>query len=785
MNPIFVAASNTILDASKNTGFGQFLQAVLSYVCLAIDSIVYFVVTIAYKIFLALSQFELFNDGAFEYLINRAYIVIGVISLFLVAYSLLNAIINPENAAKGKNSVSKIVKNVIIAIVGVAIVPTLFNYFYYFQRVVLCNNLIPRLVLEQVDTGTTNLNNAATELSELIFESFFYPNSLVSGDESTGSTAGNSSYEDDDVLSAASGIVINESNPEKDSDTYSLAEAYDNAKNGVSFWRSFSPFIFSNPGVSSNHIQYLIILSTIAGGYIAYVFINLCLDMGLRAVKLGYLELIAPLAIMTTIVPGQDSVFKNWSKKTISCAIEVFTRLFVVVFAVYLISTIKDVLKPSMSTTICGLELNPFLILIMRAIIYIAIFTFAKQAPKFFSEATGIKSDGFKLGIADRLGEMALIGGAAKSGFQRIEGLATGAAGGLATGIANRRKVGWTAAMVQGATQGFKNKGNQFSKQRSSTFQAIPGYADKNQGFFGDEKITDKIINKHKKDVEKSGKEKANNFIQEMKSSGIAIGLRIDKDNFGVEAHEKRITAFENGKIMQRAKDYAYQRAREENNYSEEFCQKEIENFLNNEEANTTNANTKRAIFQYKKEIDANEVYKSRGKYTDQEWNDETFRNNELQSIKNQKNSIDSSIKQAQAMIEKYDMDLKAPGITQQYKDQLLRERANCQNEIERRQSILKKLDENETRLKNIEQVKSSFASTLADLADNVLKGKGSLSAEGEDYIEKLRQDPHGESAVKVVEEFRRADNAIDDLSKPIDYNKQIVDALNKLNKDK
>lgn len=429
MNPIFIAASNTILDASKNSGFGQFLQAVISYVCLAIDSIVYFVVTIAYKIFLALSQFELFNDGAFEYLINRAYIIIGVISLFLVAYSLLNAIINPENSAKGKNSVSKTVKNVVIAIIGVAIVPTLFNYFYYFQRVILCNNLIPRLVLEQVDTGTTNLNNAATELSELIFESFFYPNRLVSGDESTGSTAGNSSYEDDDVLSAASAIVINESNPEQDSDTYSLAEAYDNAKNGVSFWRSFSPFIFSNPGVSSNDIQYLIILSTIAGGYIAYVFINLCLDMGLRAVKLGYLELIAPLAIMTTIVPGQEGVFKNWSKKTISCAIEVFTRLFVVVFAVYLISTIKDVLKPSMSTTICGLELNPFLILIMRAIIYIAIFTFAKQAPKFFSEATGIKSDGFKLGLTDKMKESGILQGLGAVGGGITSGVRNGALG--------------------------------------------------------------------------------------------------------------------------------------------------------------------------------------------------------------------------------------------------------------------------------------------------------------------------------------------------------------------
>lgn len=421
MNYIFMAANNTILDASKNTGFGQFLQSILSYVCLLIDSVVYFLVKVAYKLFLALAQFELFNDSAFEYLINRTYIVIGVISLFIVAYSLLNAIINPDNASKGNKSVTKIVKNIVIAIIGVAVMPTIFSYFYYFQKVVLCNNFIPRLILQQVNKNdTTTLNNTAEELPELIFESFFYPNSLESAD--------NSNSEDDPVMSAASGIKIEESNPKsaEETDTYTLAEAYDNAKGGMSFWKAFSPFIFSQPGVRDNSIQYLIILSTIAGGYIAYVFLNLCLDMGIRAVKLGYLELIAPLAIMTIIVPGQDGVFKNWSKKTISCAVEVFTRLFVVVFAVYLVSTIKDILQPSFSSTLCGIELNFVYILLLRAIIYFSIFAFAKQAPKFFSEATGIKSDGFKIGLLDKMKENGMaqafgaMGGGITSGIRNF-----------------------------------------------------------------------------------------------------------------------------------------------------------------------------------------------------------------------------------------------------------------------------------------------------------------------------------------------------------------------------
>lgn len=456
MNYIFMAANNTILDASKNTGFGQFLKTILSFVCLLIDSVVYFLVKVAYKLFLALAQFELFNDSTFEYLINRTYIVIGVISLFIVAYSLLNAIINPDNASKGNKSVTKIVKNIVIAIIGVAVMPTIFSYFYYFQKVVLCNNFIPRLILQQVNKNdTTTLNNTAEELPELIFESFFYPNILESAD--------NSNSEDDPVMSAASDIEIEIENEESNETyTYTLAKAYDNAKHGMSFWNAFSPFIYSKPGVRDNTIQYLIILSTIAGGYIAYVFLNLCLDMGIRAVKLGYLELIAPLAIMTTIVPGQDGVFKNWSKKTISCAVEVFTRLFAVVFAVYLVSTIKDILQPSFSSTLCGIELNFVYILLLRAIIYFSIFAFAKQAPKFFSEATGIKSDGFKIGLLDKMKENGMAQAFGAMGGGITSGVRNGVLGakniGEAKGLWNKTKaaVGGFNSAVAGTASGMR-----------------------------------------------------------------------------------------------------------------------------------------------------------------------------------------------------------------------------------------------------------------------------------------------------------------------------------------
>ena len=426
MNLLQLLTTNSILDASKGFDIGQFFQTIFSYVCLFIDNFVYFLVKNAFKLFLAISQFQIFSDTAFEDIINRTYLLIGVVSLFFVAYALLNAIINPDNASKGDKSITKIVKNIIIAIVGIAIVPTVFNWFYYFQSVVLCNNTIPKLILDRVSDDNSNVDNIATQFSSLLFESFFYPNALEESADS-----GNRINQKE----IAATITLDGKNPFEEGADYTLADAYKYAEEGKNFWTTFRPFLLGNwPGdpigsshsVLSNEVQYLVILSTLAGGYCAYVLISLCIDMGLRAVKLGYLELIAPLAIMTNIIPGKDSVFKTWSKKTVSCALEVFVRLFVVVFAIYLVSMIRDMDIISFGSKICGMNLNFILVLLLKVLIYCSIFAFIKQAPKFFSEATGIKSDGFKIGLLDKMKEngmvqgLGAIGGGVTSGVRNF-----------------------------------------------------------------------------------------------------------------------------------------------------------------------------------------------------------------------------------------------------------------------------------------------------------------------------------------------------------------------------
>ena len=475
--------TQSFLQALSSISLGGILKAILGYIFLAIDSVVYFFVSQGFKMYIALSQFKLFDDKVFDDLINRTYIIIGVIALFIVAYALLNSIINPDNASKGDKSLSKIVKNFIFAIIGIAIVPTVFNYFYYFQRVVLCNNLIPKILLAQKgdDSQADLLNDdkIGTQFATYLFQSFFYPKSI----ENMNMTDVDN---DGDLLKSEAAKVevgyIGEAfdfeesvNAEKfkqyDKDNtgkYNLQMAYEAAMDGEMFFTAFRIFLLGGNGfansVLNNTVNYMIIVSTIAGVYCAYVLANLCIDMAIRAVKLGYLELIAPLPIMTLIIPGKDGVFKAWIKKTGSCAFEVFTRLFIVSFVIYLIRTIPQLFTAtSFSYGGCTTSFGIITALLIRALVYCGLLTFLKQAPKFLSEATGIKSDGFKLGIASKLADSGLFtalgaaGGAVTAG---VRNLAPGVH--EAKGFVNKARVAASnlpsgiAGFASGAARGFK-----------------------------------------------------------------------------------------------------------------------------------------------------------------------------------------------------------------------------------------------------------------------------------------------------------------------------------------
>ena len=723
---------------SLTGSIADFIVAIFSFIFLLIDSVVYAIIGWAYDMFTIIAGARVLDESALRDLADRIYIVIGVIALFIVAYALLQAIIDPDKASKGDTSLGKIIPNIAIAIVGIAIVPTIFNYAYDVQRMILCNNIIPKLLLDNSisydDNGYYKSEKSGAEIATLLFESFFYPKNNDGG------------YAN---VSSEEGYIQMLHDTHGDFTGGDLGQAYEDAKKGGWFWTTFSPFI---DDIAKGNVGYLIIISTIAGGYCAYVLITYCFDAAIRAVKLAYLEILAPLPLLLMIVPGQKKIFQNWLKKTLSCFFEIFIRIFAIVFVAFIMRHLPDLIfnMSSMFNNGYGCLTNPGFItmLLIRALLINALFAFMKDAPKLVSDITGIDSKGFGIGLkgkgvlGDLLGNFnsAAIGGA------------TGALGGLATGLGNKDKINWKKAVAQGATQGFKSKGVQFSKQRQATFQSIGEYADKDQGFLGGESRVSKFINSHKDDVKKDYGEKANEKIHNGLSSERFDAI---KRTFNRDGVSNRINAFENSDAFRDATNYALQRMEAAGETSETAKKAEIESYLANLKENTTDGNLKRLISQYyndKKVLEkSNALDRSRQKLTAA--TDEHNRSQaELSKVRRMISDNNDKITQINSAMSSKKLELDAENSKLNMKRQVLDDLTiQVEKDYSKIKEVVTKFTELHSDLKekfenveNYEDLKKSLTDYVNELKIEDQKNGGYIVISGRDDLEK---------AIKQLEE--------------------------------
>ena len=156
----------------------EMIQEALLWICLMIDSAVYSFIGYVYQIILVLARINVFDDtSVIDGLVNRVYVVIGVVMLFLLAYSLLKGMINPDEAFKGKNSPQKIILNVIISIVLIAFVPTIFSVATGFQNAILEQGTLTGIIIGSdgaSDNGLT-IEAGGFNIAAGVFQAFFHP----------------------------------------------------------------------------------------------------------------------------------------------------------------------------------------------------------------------------------------------------------------------------------------------------------------------------------------------------------------------------------------------------------------------------------------------------------------------------------------------------------------------------------------------------------------------------------------------------------------------------------
>lgn len=365
---------------------------VFYWILLLLDSVVYNFVNYAYQIFLLLTKIVIANEDLISPFIKRIYTVIGVIMLFIIAYSFLKAIVSPDN--NGVKSMGKVVFNVVKAIILLALIPSLFDFAYAVQDSILSQNTIGRIILGAGD-GTNNpadvISRGGIELSNTMLQAFIFPKE--NGKDT-------------------SDIVLEGDN------SYTLKSVWDSIDSAQTF-RYLTLFSDELAKDEASQIDYSWLISTVAACYILYLLISYCLSLGLRVIKLLFYELFAPIPILASILPNKKDMFNKWLSATLTTYIEVFLRIAIMYLTVYIASLIP---KIDFVDTLNVQQTNGMIKSLATACIVMGLFTFVKKAPELIGEITGLDSSKMSAGIKEQLktggGLLAagVIGGAVTSG---------------------------------------------------------------------------------------------------------------------------------------------------------------------------------------------------------------------------------------------------------------------------------------------------------------------------------------------------------------------------------
>ena len=379
----------------KGINFLGFAGNILYELFILIDSIVYSIAAYAIQAFFAIAELDFVANGfeQISYILGRIMILCGVFALFKLSFTLINYIIDPGKANKSAETGTKLVKNILIAIVLLVSLNLIFTSLYKFQNSIIKNNVIPKIIY-----GTDNYDSNGQEMdikeNAKKFANTIFVSLMLGGNSNE-----------------------NLSIPAKN--------AVDRVLDGASI-NLLSPY------ATDSGFNYLPFISFIVGVLVCYYFLVFAIELGIRMVKLLVLQILAPIPIIMSIDPTQNDKLKKFGKLYSGIYLSVFIRIFTVYLAFAAISLIGNVLG-NISETSSGTSWLVHILLI------IAIFKATKELPKLIEDALGMK-----LGLGDAgkgfgailkgtvAGTAGLVGGAIAGG---ITGGAGGALGGAFTGL--------------------------------------------------------------------------------------------------------------------------------------------------------------------------------------------------------------------------------------------------------------------------------------------------------------------------------------------------------------
>ncbi len=424
-------------------GENNVVLSMLRQIAIWLDTLFTTIASAMYSIFYELSSSSVLSSLNLAAASQRLYSLLGIFMLFRLAFSFIKYIVNPDDMEKGT---SKFISNLAVSLALIVSVPWIFNRAFALQNYIMESNVIGNLILgmngDKSDEDTFNAGSYGQSIAYLTFSAFYRPNPSISGLE----PCANILVYYDDYVRPSSDLKVEvvdsvDSEERKKQDIKIAAcvnalnkiETSDNTEIGTMFYIASQrqniglltdPSVFNATIGNYYVIDYTAIVSTIALGFLALLFMSFSFDVAIRNVKLCFLQIIAPIPIILNIEPGDTKGDKKslgwWTKECLKTYVDLFVRVATVYFGVFLINILCT------SNSILGSDnTSPW----FKIFMIFGILLFVKQIPEMIGKAFGIDVKGqFNLNPLKRIGENRLASMALGGAAGIVSGLGTGIA---------------------------------------------------------------------------------------------------------------------------------------------------------------------------------------------------------------------------------------------------------------------------------------------------------------------------------------------------------------------
>ncbi|MBR3145779.1 MAG: hypothetical protein IKF47_00805 [Bacilli bacterium] len=422
------------------------------------DLSIYWLLGFIYELFFNIATFNIVDREMVFNIFSRVQLVVGVYMMFQLILIIIKGIVNPDSFTDSKTGAGNLIMRIIVSLSLLALlvpinIPSpkneyekqinnsglLFGTLYSLQYRILANNTLGNLILGRDSeygnpTSTKPTSRPLAKFSDRFVGAIVKTFYQLNVDETTGEYVCDDGFDEEYNKVDTSPFLI-------------IAKGMVGCNN--SSWPG-KPYV----------LTMTFLISSIAGIVLCVLMFMMCFEVAKRVFQLAALQLLAPIPIISYMDPkgSKDGAFNSWLKLLGTTYLDLFTRLAVIYFTLFIIdgfidkffSKVGELAVTSYSGDfLAGHLLTKWTFIIMC----IALFIFAKDAPKFFKQMLGIKGDGkFFSAFGDAIG---------------LAGSAAGAIGSFNSG----RKANWDAdqaRVAESAKQRFLKKHPGMSQEEAA-----------------------------------------------------------------------------------------------------------------------------------------------------------------------------------------------------------------------------------------------------------------------------------------------------------------------------